>query len=67
VSGLSITFVRVIIVSIAGDEQANLAPIIIYFCIAVGFNFFTVALNARFCRSKIYKEKIAAFLPKTKS
>ncbi len=59
VGGLCITSVRMIIVAIAGaDDKLNLIPIVIYLLIAIGFNFFDLFLNVKFCKSHTYKTKI---------
>ncbi len=57
-SGLSVTLLRVIIVAIAGSERSNKTPIIIYFAIAVVYNFVDMFLNIRFFGSDVYRDKI---------
>lgn len=64
VSGLLLTSIRMIIVAILGDNQDDLTPIVIYFVIAISFNLFNLFLNVKFCKSKVYKEKIEHFLVK---
>ncbi len=51
-SGLSITVLRMIIVAIAGTNDELTFPIIIYFIIAILFNFFTLFSNLTFFRSR---------------
>lgn len=65
-SGLGITTLRMIIVSIAGTENSLTFPIILYFVIALGFNFFTLFSNLSFFRSREYKKKIVPYLPTKK-
>ena len=65
-SGLGITTLRMIIVSIAGTENSLTFPIILYFVIALGFNFFTLLSNLTFFRSREYKKKIVPYLPTKK-
>lgn len=51
-SGLSLNLLRLIIVAIAGADNSNTAPIIIYFLIAISFNFLTMILNYSFLKSR---------------
>jgi len=51
-SGLGITTIRMIIVAIAGTDDSLTFPIILYFIIAILFNFFTLASNLTFFRSR---------------
>lgn len=51
-SGLGITVLRMIIVSIAGTDDSLTFPIILYFIIAMLFNFFTLSSNLTFFRSR---------------
>ena len=51
-SGLSITILRMIIISIAGTDDSLTFPIILYFIIAILFNFFTLFSNLTFFRSR---------------
>lgn len=53
-SGLFITLVRIIILAIAGAESTSIAPIIIYFAIAIIFNTCDLFLNINFCKSEVY-------------
>lgn len=46
--GLGITTLRMVIVAIAGTDDANYVPIIIYYIIAILFNFFTLISNFSF-------------------
>lgn len=46
-SGLMVIILRAIITGIFGDDQSNIAPIIIYFCLSIAFNFFDLILNIR--------------------
>ena len=62
VSGLMITLIRLVITAIFGSSNASLAPIIIYFVIAIAFNTFNIFLNIYFCKSEVYKHKIDHFL-----
>ena len=41
-----------------GTNDLNVAPIMIYICLALAFNFFDLGLNIRLFRSRLYKEKI---------
>lgn len=52
VSGLFITTLRIIIVAIAGTNKELSFPIILYFIIAILFNFFTLFSNLTFFRSR---------------
>jgi hypothetical protein len=54
-SGLFITLVRLIILAIAGAGSTSVAPIIIYFAIAMAFNTFDLFLNIHFCKSEVYR------------
>lgn len=51
-SGLSITVIRMIIVAIAGADEGDTTPIIIYFIIAICFNVFTLQQNVTFFKSR---------------
>jgi len=51
-SGLSLNILRIIIVGIAGPDNSNEAPIIIFFVIAISFNFLTMILNYSFFKSR---------------
>ncbi len=64
-SGLSITVLRMIIVAIAGTNDELTFPIVIYFIIAILFNFFTLFSNLTFFRSREYKTKIMPYLPRS--
>lgn len=52
VGGLFITILRMIIVAIAGTNKELAFPIILYFIIAILFNFFTLFNNLTFFRSR---------------
>jgi hypothetical protein len=52
-----------IIVGIAGTDNSNSTPIIIYFIIAILFNVLTLFSNLSFLRSREYRLKILPFLP----
>lgn len=62
VSGLFITVVRMIILAGFGSGSESIAPIVIYFIIAIIFNTMDLFINIRFCKSALYKEKIDHFL-----
>lgn len=51
-SGLGITSLRMIIVLFAGTDNSNSTPIIIYFIIAILFNFLTLFSNLSFLKSR---------------
>ena len=57
-AGLFMTLLRMIIIATMGTNDANFAPIAIYFAIALSFCFFDLFLNLRFFRSGLYKKKI---------
>lgn len=46
-SGLMVILLRAIITLIFGDNQSNVIPIIIYFCLSIAFNIFDLILNLR--------------------
>lgn len=50
--GLGITTLRMIIIGIAGTDDSLVFPIILYFIIAICFNFFTLVSNLTFFRSR---------------
>ena len=50
-SGLMVIIIRAIITAIFGDNQDNVAPIVIYFCLSIAFNFFDLFLNLRLFKS----------------
>lgn len=52
VSGLFITTLRMMIVAVAGTNNELAFPIILYFIIAILFNFFTLFSNLTFFRSR---------------
>ena len=51
-SGLMVIVLRAIITGIFGDDQSNIAPIIIYFCLSVLFNVFDLLLNLRLFKTE---------------
>ncbi len=58
-SGLMIIVVRAIVTGIFGaDDQSNVAPIVIYFALAIGFNMFDLFLNFRLFSMREYIDKI---------
>ena len=61
-SGLGITLLRMIIVSIAGTDDTLTFPIVMYFVIAILFNIFTLFSNLTFFRSREYRLKIVPYL-----
>ena len=61
-SGLVITFFRLIVIAIFGPDSKSSVPIIIYFVVAIVYSTFIIIVNAAFCRSKDYKCKVAKFL-----
>lgn len=50
--GLGITSLRMIIIAIAGTDDSLVFPIVLYFIIAIVFNFFTLFANLQFFRSR---------------
>ncbi len=50
-SGLMVILLRVIVTAIFGDDQANITPIVIYFCLSILFNFFDLFLNLKMFKS----------------
>lgn len=62
VSGLFITLVRMIILAGFGTSSDSIAPIVIYFIIAIIFNTMDLFINIRFCKSSVYRDKIGHFL-----
>lgn len=62
VSGLFITVVRMVILAAFGSSNESIAPIVIYFIIAIIFNTMDLFINIRFCKSAVYKDKIDHFL-----
>ncbi len=61
-SGFSITVLRMLIISVAGTSNELSVPIILYFVIAILFNFFTLFSNLTFFRSREYRIKIVPYL-----
>lgn len=51
-SGLMVILLRVIVTAIFGDNQANITPIVIYFCLSILFNFFDLFLNIKMFKSR---------------
>lgn len=51
-SGLMVIIIRAIITGIFGDDQSNVVPIVIYFCISIAFNFFDLWLNLRLFKTE---------------
>ena len=66
-SGLGLTSLRMIIILFAGTDNSNSTPIIIYFIIAILFNFFTLFSNLSFLKSREFKIKVLPYLPCSKS
>lgn len=64
VSGLFITFIRIVMLAIFGSDDTLITPIIIYFVLALIFNTFDLFMNIDFCKSQVYKQKIQKFLVK---
>ena len=62
-SGLFITVIRIIILTIAGADNTSIVPIILYFVIAIIVNTVDLFLNVIFCKSDVYRDKIGKFLP----
>ena len=61
-SGLLITFFRLIVIAIFGPDNKSSAPIIVYFVIGIAFQTCNILVNVAFCRSKEYKRKVDKFL-----
>lgn len=55
ISGLFITFIRIIITASFGVGNDSVVPIIIYFLIGMAFNTLDLLMNIRFCKSDVYK------------
>lgn len=51
-SGLMVIVIRAIITAIFGDDQSNIVPIVIYFCLSIAFNFFDLWLNLRLFKTE---------------
>ena len=64
VSGLFITTIRAIILALAGSDNGSIMPATIYFSVAIGVTIIVIFMNIYFCRSKVYCDKIDAFLIK---
>lgn len=54
-SGLMVILLRAIVTGIFGDNQDNVTPIIIYFCLSIVFNFFDLFLNLKLFETPLYK------------
>ena len=61
-SGLLITMIRIIILASFGADNTSIAPIKIYFSIAIVFNTFDLFLNIHFCKSEVYHQKIGKLI-----
>lgn len=62
-SGVSIVGIRAIIILIAGDDRSNVIPILLYFIIAIAFNFIDLFLNFSFFNSPFYINEIDEHSP----
>jgi hypothetical protein len=64
VSGLFITTIRAVILAVAGSDNTSYMPAVIYFSLAIAVNIFVIFMNVYFCRSRVYRDKIDAFMIK---